>query len=243
MHKTQTSIKTVPCFSIPISVANFGKDADYLNKCLVADSFKEQSIDSSSPSRSAINGWQSTLGMETKYESFSMLCKNIQQVIYSLLPQYGFTHDVSQNESLFRCDSLWVNILTNRSAYHKPHIHGTGKTLFSGVYYPTSGLNDVNEDYYPDEDWGDVDFRASSSLSPGDLVIFDPMSVNKQQVAPKFVTRYPYYGYDIYVRPKKSHLVIFPNYITHMVTPIQQENYKRISISFSFSKDYSNPLL
>jgi hypothetical protein len=236
------TLKTVPLFSIPVSFINFGKEAEDLNEAIIADSFKEQESNPTPPLRSAVDAWQSPLYMQDKYASFAMLRDSIYKVICSVLPQYGFTHDQSKNDELFVCDSLWVNILTNRSAYHCPHIHGTGTTLFSGVYYPTSGLTHDNKDYYPDEDWNDEDIRAVSSPLSGDLVLFDPAASAKQQVLPRFVRKHPYYGHPIYLRPKKSHLVIFPNYLSHMVAPITVDNYKRMSVSFSFTKRYDNPI-
>ena len=236
MQSVVTNIKTLPLFSIPVTFANFGVEADDLNKSLIGDGLKEQAKDPATTLRSAVDGWQSEFNMENRYESFSLLRDNIYRIICSFLPYYGFAHDQTQNETLFECDSLWVNILTNRSAYHRPHIHGTGKTLFSGVYYPTSGLTPDNKEYYPSEDWNDVELRASGVAAPGDLVLFDPSSGLKQQVTPTFVRKHPFYGHEIFVRPKKSHLVVFPNYLTHMVTPITLDNYKRMSISFSFSK-------
>ena len=70
----------------------------------------------------------------------------------------------------------------------------------------------------------------------GDLVLFDPAAAEKRQVIPAFVKRYPYYGSEICVKPKKSHLVIFPNYLTHMVAPIDKDDFIRLSISFSVRK-------
>lgn len=236
MNSSATKIKTLPVFSIPITIANFGVEAEELNRSLIADSIEEQKKDPITSKRSAVDGWQSKMHIETRYESFNLLKQNIFKVICSFLPHYGFTHDQTQNDSLFTCYSLWVNILTNRSAYHRPHIHGSGETLFSGVYYPTSGLTHDNEDYYPDEDWNDVELRATQGEMPGDLILFDPSAALKTQVIPSFVRKYPYYGHDIYIKPKKSHLIVFPNYLTHMVAPITADNYKRMSISFSFAK-------
>lgn len=235
-----TSVRTIPLFSIPITLANFGEGAKFLNKQLIADSLKEMSLKPDNKTRSAVGAWQSTSDMEERYESFSILSQNISKVICSTLAHYGYTHDQSLNDELFKCESLWVNILSDIGAYHRPHIHGTGATLFSGVYYPTSGLTHDNEEYYPDEDWSTNDIHTSSSASSGDLVLFDPSSAIKSQVVPRHVTKYPYYGYDVFVKPKKSHLIVFPNYLSHMVAPITQSNFKRMSISFSFSKNYSN---
>jgi hypothetical protein len=173
--------------------------------------------------------------MDEKYESFAILRENIKNVLYSVLPNFGFAYEGSYDE-IFEFGMLWANILTNRSAYHIPHIHGTGETLFSGVYYPTSGLNSNNDDYYSNDDYEDVEIRASSIPESGDLVLFDPAATQKRQVIPGFVKRYPYYGSEICIKPKQSHLVIFPNYLSHMVAPITQHDYTRLSVSFSLRK-------
>ena len=220
---------------MPLSIANFGKEAEEMNESLIADSFSEQTMNPTPAGRSAVNGWQSEGYMDEKYESFALLKENIKTIIYSFLPSYGFECETSYDE-IFECGMLWANILTNESAYHIPHIHGTGETLFSGVYYPTSGLTPQHEDFYPEEDYEDVELKASSVPESGDLVLFDPASSDKRQVIPAFVKRYPYYGSEICIKPKKSHLVIFPNYLTHMVAPITEKNFIRMSISFSFRK-------
>lgn len=228
-------LKTFSLFPVPLSIANFGVEAKEMNESLIADSFSEQAMNPMPAGRSAVNGWQSEGIMDEKYESFALLRENIKTIIYSLLPSYGYEYEGSYDD-IFECGMLWANILTNESAYHMPHIHGTGETLFSGVYYPTSGLTPQNEDFYPEEDYSDVELRASSVPESGDLVLFDPASSDKRQVIPAFVKRYPYYGSEICIKPKKSHLVIFPNYLTHMVAPITEKNFIRMSVSFSFRK-------
>lgn len=228
-------LKTFSLFPVPLSISNFGAEAQEMNESLIADSFSEQAMTPMPAGRSAVNGWQSEGYMDEKYESFALLRENIKTIIYSLLPSYGYDYDGSYDD-IFECGMLWANILTNESAYHMPHIHGTGETLFSGVYYPTSGLTPQHEDFYPEEDYSDVELRASSVPESGDLVLFDPAASDKRQVIPAFVKRYPYYGSEICIKPKKSHLVIFPNYLTHMVAPITEKNFIRMSVSFSFRK-------
>lgn len=232
------TVKTLRLFPVPVSISNFGEDAKEMNESLIADIFSEQAMNPVSAGRSAIDGWQSEGYMDEKYESFAILRENIKNVLYSLLPGFGFAYDGNYDD-VFDLGMLWANILTNKSAYHIPHIHGTGETVFSGVYYPTSGLTNIlgeYHDYYQDEDYEDVDIRASSVPESGDLVLFDPAAAEKRQVIPAFVNRYPYYGSEICIQPKQSHLVIFPNYLTHMVAPITLSDYIRLSISFSLKK-------
>lgn len=232
-----TAVKTMALFPVPVTFANFGEEARELNEKLIADTLSEQAAHPIPAGRSAVGpgSWQSEGYMESQYESFTLLNENIKNVIYSLLPKYGFNYEGSYDE-IFECGMLWSNVLTTKSAYHMPHIHGTGETIFSGVYYPTSGMTYQHEDYYTDEDYSDVEVRASSVPESGDLVLFDPAANEKRQVIPAFVDRYPYYGSEICIKPKKSHLIIFPNYLSHMVAPIIQDNFIRMSISFSFRK-------
>jgi len=233
-----SNLKTLALFPVPISIANFGEDAKELNESLIGDSLSEQNMNPIPAGRSAINGWQSESYMDDKYESFALLRENIKTTLYSLLPKYGFEYDGSYDD-IFECGMLWSNILNIPGGYHIPHMHGTGETVLSGVYYPTSGLTETFEDYYPDEDYGDVEMRASSVPESGDLVLFDPAASQKRQVIPAFVKRYPYYGAEICIKPKKSHLVIFPNYLTHMVAPVHKEKFIRMSISFSLRMKFN----
>ena len=225
--------KTYPLFAVPLTIVNFGEEAKELNDKLIRDAFEEFDENPEPAGRSAIDGWQSFTGLESKYYSYDMLREAIRNCIHSILPSYGFN---VESFDIFDCNSLWVNILTQRSAYHVPHIHGTGDTLFSGVYYPTSGLTPDRKEYYENDGWSDIELRASSVPESGDLVIFDPASTEKRQVIPDYVNRYPYYGSEICIRPKQSHLVIFPNYLSHMVAPVSKDNFHRMSISFSFGK-------
>lgn len=229
------TVKTMSFFPVPIAIVNFGEEAKEMNESLIADAYSDREMNPVPAGRSAIDGWQSQSNLDEKYESFAILRENIKNIIHSVIPSYGFSSDVDYEE-IFECGKLWANILTKHSAYHIPHIHGTGETLFSGVYYPTSGLTPEHTDFYPDEDYSDVEIRASSVPESGDLVLFDPAGDVKRQVIPGIVKRYPYYGSEICIKPKKSHLIIFPNYLTHMVAPLSIDNFERLSVSFSFRK-------
>ena len=230
---TQIAIQTMPLFSVPITLCNFGKEAKELNNRLLNDIltlYKGEPIQT----RSVVNGWQTKGGLEKDYTSFSELSELIEKVIGSVIPSYGFP---SESLHLFRMGDLWANILDRPGSFNMPHIHGTGETLFSGVYYPTSGMRvDIeNQEYYSDN-YDTVQIRADSHPNSGDLVLFDPASDIKRQVIPGIVNRYPYYGQEICIEPRESHLVIFPNYLKHMVAPITQPNFRRVSISFAFTK-------
>lgn len=236
-----TDIKTIPLFPAPVSFINFGKNAVSLNKQLIADAFDYQSKNDTSK-RTAIDGFQSNSDMETLYESYETLGQMIFKVICSTLPKLGFKQ-VDDYSKYFGVNTLWFNILEKNGAFHMPHTHGAGGTMFSGVYYPTSGLrSDNRQDYFMDEDLSiDMQWKASSHPDPGDLIIFDPaMDIKRQVYHPElYCNRYPYYGSEICVTPKQSNLVIFPNYLSHMVAPVTRDNFMRMSISFAFYKKHS----
>ena len=96
-------VKTHLFFPVPVTVVNFGEQADELNERLISDSLKEREKNPTA-TRSAINGWQSEGGMENKYESFDELRNYIKKVIESTLPSLGFT--VDNFDDYFRCGDL-----------------------------------------------------------------------------------------------------------------------------------------
>jgi hypothetical protein len=232
-----TKIQTYNLFSVPVSLINLGSVACGLNNELVADVFNEINI-MTSKTRSAIDGWQSEGGMEKKYNSFDILRDSIEKSIFATLPRLGFVGDEPTLRKYMCVKDLWFNVLSSPGAFHVPHIHGSGETLFSGVYYPTSGLNtETREKLKRNEDLdSDIQIRASSEPLSGDLMIFDPAGDVKRQTIPSYVNRYPYYGSEICVTPRESMLVVFPAYLSHMVSPIRNVNETRISISFCMMK-------
>lgn len=219
-----TDIKTHLFFPVPVHIVNFGQDAEEMNSALIRDIEKERE-ETPTQTRSAIKGWQSNGLMEEKYESFNELRYFINQVFLNTLPKIGY--EKIDLESQFVCKEFWANVLVDAGAFHVPHIHGTGETLFAGVYYPM--------DYLHGEEEG-PDIRASSVPQSGDLVLFDPASTEKRSVIPGNVDRYPYYGSEICIRPRKGNLIIFPSYLSHMVAPLWRTGITRMSISFSYMK-------
>jgi len=219
-----TDIKTHLFFPVPVHIVNFGEDANAMNDELCIDIMNEKEL-TPTQTRSAINGWQSNGLMEEKYSSFEELRYLIDQVFKNVLPKFGFANIDIDKE--FVCKEFWANVLDSAGAFHVPHIHGTGETLFAGVYYPAN---------YPHGEEDGPDLRASSVPEPGDLVLFDPASTDKRSVIPGNVDRYPYYGSEICIRPRKGNLIIFPSYLSHMVAPLTRSGLTRMSISFSYMK-------
>lgn len=219
-------------FKTPVAYINYGNEFKDLNKDLIRDIYDEKK-NYTQANRSGVGVWQSSLGIESRYESFNILRSNIDVGIKTWLPQIGY-HGIDVNNK-FVCRSLWANMMTEPGAFHLPHIHGSGQTVFSGVYWPTSGLNEKGKPLFPEEKINEAeeDVFAQKKLNPGDLVFYDPAFAVKRQIIPKGVQDHEFYGGSIVVRPRESKLVIFPNYLTHMVVPFTKKQ-TRISISFSF---------
>jgi hypothetical protein len=200
---TQTTVKVLPLWSVPIALVNFGETMRAVNKDLIKDILAEAD-DNQASTRSGINVWQSNGGLETKYGSFAAMAMNIKQSVFAILPNLGFGGFADRYDELFEVKELWANIIYKPGGFHIPHIHGSGETLFSGVYYPTSGFeyNDTDTNFkmkplYPDEDLSVIppeQFLANSNPKPGDLMLMDPAAGLKRQVIPEWVQRYPFYG-------------------------------------------------
>ena len=133
-------------------------------------------------------------------------------------------------------DGLWFNYNNNPSAYHIPHIHGAGKTLFSGVYYPSSGILDGKE-LSDDQDLNvDVNFETSLEIKSGSIVLLDPSFVARTAVLSDKIRRKPYYLQQVCLEPKAGTLLLFPAYLPHYVVPTQKDNLERFSLVFSINK-------
>ena len=66
------------------------------------------------------------------------------------------------------------------------------------------------------------------------LVLFDPSRTTKALVNSSLEYE-EYYGAECSIVPRESLLILFPTWITHMVTPLTKKS-KRYSISFSINK-------
>lgn len=203
-------------FPVPVFTTNVSKmfDVHTLNKDLIGDIDNE--IMYNPKNRSTLgNSNQTKLRMELEYRSF----KTLQNYIQYYVDYYFHNIGIKNPEKTLIVDHLWGNKL-EKSGWNYPHIHGTGSTVFAGVYYPDNTL-----------DASDIEIERKGL--PGDLVLFDPSKNIKQAVRAKDTVLYPYYGDDLTITPKYSGLVLFPNYLQHMVLPTNKTRY---SISFSVSK-------
>ena len=80
---------------------------------------------------------------------------------------------------------------------------------------------------FEEEKW----IQLGHSKGDGLLILSDPARVVKGQVKTSFETG-EYYGQEVTIVPRESLLVLFPNWMTHMVTPLTKKE-NRYSISFA----------
>jgi hypothetical protein len=221
-------------FAVPFAVMTLGENSRSMNKQLIADLEYEKEHNNAAPKRTGVHVWQSNFAMETRYESFQKLKNIFMQYAEPTLRKAGFTGDLNSYMSI---EDFWGNINDNPFAFHTPHFHGHGLTVFSGIYYPSSGVQNgasISDSQNLDEI---AELKASSIPSPGDIVFMDPALNIKRQVYPlgEKLNRYPYYGLEICLTPKEGTLVFFPHYVSHYVVPTEKENFKRYSIPFSIN--------
>jgi len=215
-----------PLFASPFGYSNFGEENRELNQQLIKDINYDRSVDTGKERSFKHNdaSWQSHPVMETKYNSFEILREQIQYALKPIMKHSGFEEEVVDN---CKVENLWANLIFDAGGYSTPHFHGSGRTLWSGVYYPQGLEENNNLDEFKEEEWIQLGFKKGDGL----LVLYDPAKVVKAQVYKPFKTA-EYYGQEVTVVPRESLLVLFPAWMSHMVTPLTKKE-NRYSISFA----------
>ena len=221
-----------PIFPTPMGYANFGEQARELNKQLVKDidDCMSKHTGKDRTFRKNNSGWQSNPYLEDMYESFERLRGLIDAAAKPVLGHSGVTDETLPQ---IRTEGLWANVCFDVGGYSRPHIHGAGRTLWSGVYYPQSLHDEITNDNLDE-------FEEHTTIMPGFqkgdglLVLLDPSKTTKGLLLTQFNSR-EFYGGEVSVFPRESLLILFPVWVMHMVTPLTKKE-KRYSISFSIQK-------
>ena len=215
-----------PLFASPFGYCNFGEENRELNKQLIKDIDDTRSTDDGKHRSFKHNtcSWQSFPDMEQKHDSFSKLRDQIQYAIKPIMRHSGFQQEVVDD---CKIENLWANLIFDAGGYSTPHFHGSGRTLWSGVYYPQGMEENNNLDEFTEERWIQLGHRDGDGI----LVLFDAAKFTKAQVYKPFETG-EYYGQEVTVLPRESLLVLFPAWMGHMVTPLTKKE-NRYSISFA----------
>ena len=226
-----TDIKFRPLFPSPLGYCNFGNANKEFNKQLIEDIEDHMSKDVMGGSRTFKknqSSWQSDIDLETLYESFSILRDDIEKVSKPILIKSGFKEENIMHSHV---RGLWANVCFDAGGYAVPHIHGNGRTLWSGVYYP-QGLEEIENL----DEWNEDDtfFHGIPKNVDGMLVLFDPAKTTKGLIKVA-ADSLEFYGSECSILPRESLLILFPVWMLHMVTPLTKKS-KRYSISFSINK-------
>lgn len=221
-------------FPVPLTIVNLGEDSREINKAIIEELELEKTNTKEPPLRSGIGVWQSDFAFETRSKLISEISDMLFELSKPTLKRAGFKGDLN---SYLYCTDFWGNINESPYAFNTPHLHGHGQTVFTGVYYPSSGVLD-GKHLSDDQDLNQITtIRAGSRPEPGDIVIMDPAGPIKSQVFPygDYLDRYPYYGLEYCITPKEGTLVLFPHYLMHYVSPTEKTNFKRYSLAFSIN--------
>ena len=225
-----SDIKFRPIFPSPLGYVNFGEGNRDLNKRLIEDIETEmmQSEGKNRTFKKNQMSWQSHTKIESRYSSFEELRLYIDDAVKPILHESGVMKEAAYAH---RTENLWANCILGAGGYSRPHLHGSGKTLWSGVYYPKGMQGAENLDEFNEDDYILLGYQPNID---GALVIFDNARVEKGLVLTEFDDR-EFYGSEIMVKPRESLLILFPVWLMHMVTPLTT-NEKRYSISFGINK-------
>ena len=216
-------------FPTPFGYVNYGESNRELNKKIIKDIDKERIMSDGKKRTFSKNpcGWQSDNNMEIKYESFIELSKLISNSAREIIHKSGIDPEAYTK---FKIHGFWANMIFAPGGFSQPHIHGSGETVWTGVYYP-KGLNEIDNLNILTEH---EHFMYGTPQVPGSLVLKDPSGAHKKIV--KVPIKSPnYFITNFSIIPRESLLVLFPAYLEHYVTPtIDHSN--RYSISFSIRK-------
>lgn len=164
--------------------------------------------------RSGKNVKQTNLGLEQQYACFASLASIITNWSREKIIATG--SDPELGEAM----SFWANYINKPYSFHMPHAHTVNGFMWTGVYFPKGDPDEVLE--------------SSNLPKPGSLVLMDPLGAMKTSMASNKTQLWPYWGNPICIQPKESTVVIFPSYLSHMVTPTET-NEERMSIAFSIA--------
>ena len=132
------------------------------------------------------------------------------------------SHIKYQEISAVRCSGLWANCISSVGGHSIYHIHSAGAVIGTGVYYPSSILEDGKSNEVNLDEFNPPDIFKRTGVG-GELIIYDPNYAVKRQIIKPPGSQY----YDALkeISPRESILLIFPQYLPHSVEPIFTGEY------------------
>lgn len=230
-HRLTIDSKTVDLFPVPLGVVNLGESSRQLNRETMEAVYKLMDTEKRKY-RTGKGVFQTQTDLHERSTYFSSLNDFITDLSNSYAASIGFR---SPGEYL-RLNSLWFNYNDSPSGFHTPHIHGSGGCMFSGIYYPTSGVEDGVEISDSEDLDLPLNINYGTNPEPGSIVFMDPSLAARSAVLSTNISVYPYYTQIASFKPRAGSFLFFPNYLTHYVTPTAKERFERVSVVFTFSK-------
>lgn len=226
-------------FSTPIGVVNFGEMSRKMNKRLITVIDTEIDEMNNSEQRSWADNSASTVKNLLQHTCFQQLNKVVTVSFQNIMAEYGYKKEML--DEYIGINYYWGNRAT-RGGWSRPHYHGTGDTLWSGVYYPQGyEAEDENLDEFDLNDWMFTGGRLPKDAG-GFLCLQDNAFMSKGLITPgdrkvlempkEFILRH-------WVKPRQGLLILFPAWQEHFVEPISKDE-TRYSISFAiqFKESY-----
>ena len=215
-------------YPFPFSVYNLGENFRELNKKIMDIALNVEM------QKTHHQGVFEIYDLEKKYYLFKELQETFFNISITSLNRAGYQGDL---KSYLSCERFWLTKTQSADSIHLPHMHGSGDTLFNGVYYPTSGIENGEHISSKENLENPINISAGNNIIPGSIVFQDPNAWVKGQVyVPGKLKTYPYYEKNISVPYREGALILFPNYLPHMVTPTQKQNLIRVSMGFCIVK-------
>ena len=135
---------------------------------------------------------------------FASLNTKILNAVRNVWDKYSYT------EIQPYITSMWANSLGKNASIHS---HAHSNSFFSGVWYPE-------------------DVEVDTSSQGGCIKFIDPTS-QKFQIMPKIKQQTPFNSGEIFMKPKKSMLLLFPSWLEHGTVPNRYSVDPRFSVSFN----------
>lgn len=202
MPKVISPLQVAMAFGTPVST-HLWPDSDDLNAGL-RRLVLEAEAQGDGQSRSNVGGWHSVgefLGQDAP--EIATLRQRIGDMAHDIIGMTGA--DAAETPFRIRLTG-WANV-NRRGDYNQPHMHGG--SIWSGVYYVSSGA--------PDD---------TDALN-GKLELFDP-----RPAAGFAVSRFAPVAGKFTVDPIPGLMIFFPSWLSHMAHPFRGKG-ERISIAFN----------
>lgn len=218
-------------FSTPIGIVNFGEMSRAMNKELIRTIDHELDVLGNKENRSWADNSSSTVNNLINHTCFKQLNQVVGLSFRNIMHEYGYTKKALSK--WIYASYYWGN-RASKGGWSRPHYHGTGETLWTGVYYPNGYESpEENLDQFVEEEWV---FNNIGNINPGGfLCLQDSSFTTKGVITPNnsdILGLKSDFALRKWIKPRQGLLILFPAWQDHFVEPINTDE-NRYSISFA----------